>query len=64
VISLLLPITIQALTPYSHYKGEAQCKVVRGGSWRDRSKRGTSSARLPYKEWQGVVTVGFRVIIE
>lgn len=39
-------------------------KVVRGGSWRDRTKISTSSARRSYKSWQKVFNVGFRVIIE
>jgi len=37
-------------------------KVVRGGSWRDRPKRSTSSFRLPYQAHQKVYNVGFRVI--
>jgi len=39
-------------------------KVVRGGSWRDRPKRSTSSFRLAYEAHQPVVNVGFRVVIE
>ncbi len=39
-------------------------RVVRGGSWRDRPKRATSSFRLAYAPYQRVVNVGFRVIIE
>jgi formylglycine-generating enzyme required for sulfatase activity len=39
-------------------------KVVRGGSWFDRPKRCTSSARQAYPSWQGVYNVGFRVISE
>ncbi|QZT38004.1 SUMF1/EgtB/PvdO family nonheme iron enzyme [Halosquirtibacter xylanolyticus] len=39
-------------------------KVVRGGSWRDRSSKSTSSYRVSYKPWQKVFNVGFRVIIE
>jgi len=39
-------------------------KVVRGGSWRDRPHRATSSYRLAYEAWQPVVNVGFRVVIE
>jgi len=39
-------------------------KVVRGGSWRDRPKRATSSFRLAYPSYQRVVNVGFRVILE
>ena len=39
-------------------------RVVRGGSWSDRPKRATSSARLSYRPWQVVYNVGFRVVLE
>jgi formylglycine-generating enzyme required for sulfatase activity len=39
-------------------------RVVRGGSWRDRAYRSTSSFRTPYPAFQRVYNVGFRVIIE
>jgi formylglycine-generating enzyme required for sulfatase activity len=39
-------------------------KVVRGGSWRDRPYRATSSFRLGYPPYQRVFNVGFRVVIE
>ena len=39
-------------------------KVVRGGSWYDRPYRATSSYRLPYRPYQKVYNVGFRVVIE
>lgn len=39
-------------------------KVVRGGSWYDRAKRGTSAFRWSYPSWQGVYNVGFRVAAE
>jgi formylglycine-generating enzyme required for sulfatase activity len=39
-------------------------KVVRGGSWRDRPHRATSSYRLGYPAFQKVYNVGFRIIIE
>ena len=39
-------------------------KVVRGGSWRDRPKRCTSSFRLSYAPYQSVYNVGFRVVCE
>ena len=39
-------------------------KVVRGGSWRDRPYRATSSFRLGYMPWQRVFNVGFRIVIE
>lgn len=37
-------------------------KVVRGGSWRDRPYRSTSSFRLSYLPYQRVYNVGFRVV--
>ncbi len=39
-------------------------KVVRGGSWRDRPHRATSTFRLAYLPYQRVFNVGFRVVIE
>ncbi len=39
-------------------------KSVRGGSWRDRPYRATSSYRLGFNPWQRIYNVGFRVIIE
>jgi formylglycine-generating enzyme required for sulfatase activity len=39
-------------------------RVVRGGSWRERPKRATSSFRLAYEPFQPVFNVGFRVIVE
>eukprot|EP01029_Cantina_marsupialis_P006627 TRINITY_DN1732_c0_g5_i3.p1 TRINITY_DN1732_c0_g5~~TRINITY_DN1732_c0_g5_i3.p1 ORF type:complete len:1331 (+),score=239.19 TRINITY_DN1732_c0_g5_i3:41155-45147(+) len=39
-------------------------KVVRGGSWRDRSKKATSSYRRAFESWQKVFNVGFRIIVE
>lgn len=39
-------------------------KVVRGGSWRDRPSRCTSSFRLAYAPYQKVYNVGFRVVCE
>ena len=39
-------------------------KVVRGGSFYDRPKRGRSAFRLSYPSWQGVYSVGFRVVCE
>jgi len=36
-------------------------KVVRGGSWRDRPQRATSSFRAAYQPYQAVFDVGFRV---
>jgi len=39
-------------------------KVVRGGSFYDRPKRGRSAFRLSYPSWQKVYHVGFRVMTE
>ena len=39
-------------------------RVVRGGSWRDRPSRATSSYRLAYRPYQPVFNVGFRVILQ
>ena len=39
-------------------------RVVRGGSWRDRPYRATSSFRVSYPPFQKVYNVGFRVIVE
>ncbi len=37
-------------------------RVIRGGSWRDRPRRCTSSFRLGYQRYQPVYNVGFRVV--
>ena len=37
-------------------------RVARGGSWRDRPRRCTSSFRLGYRRYQPVYNVGFRVV--
>jgi len=39
-------------------------RVVRGGSWRDRPYRATSSFRVSYPPFQKVYNVGFRVVVE
>jgi formylglycine-generating enzyme required for sulfatase activity len=44
--------------------GRDQNKAVRGGSWRDRPFRGTSSFRLGFPPWQRVYNTGFRVVVE
>ncbi len=44
------------------YPGQADRKVVRGGSWCDRPKRCRSAFRLSYPAWQRVHNVGFRVV--
>jgi len=43
---------------------DADLKVVRGGSWRDRPKRARSAFRLSYPAYQKVFNVGFRIIVE
>ncbi len=40
----------------------AEDRVVRGGSWRDKPAAARSSARLPYRPYQPVYNVGFRVV--
>ncbi len=55
--------------PYSENDGRndldgGEMRVVRGGSWRDRPMRATSSFRLMYEPYQKVFNVGFRVICE
>ncbi|MBI9016245.1 MAG: SUMF1/EgtB/PvdO family nonheme iron enzyme [Phycisphaerae bacterium] len=39
-------------------------RVIRGGSWRDRPCRATSSFRLSYEPYHKVFNVGFRVIMQ
>jgi formylglycine-generating enzyme required for sulfatase activity len=39
-------------------------RVARGGSWRDRPSRATSSFRFAYRPYQPVLNVGFRIIVE
>jgi formylglycine-generating enzyme required for sulfatase activity len=39
-------------------------RVVRGGSWYDRPYRCTASFRLPYRQYQRVHNVGFRIVVE
>ncbi len=41
---------------------DASGQIVRGGSWYDRPKRCTASARVNYPPWQRVFNVGFRVV--
>lgn len=38
-------------------------RVTRGGSWYDRPFRATSSFRLPYRDYQKVYNVGFRIVM-
>ena len=54
--------------PYSPTDGREDAtaegrRVVRGGSWRDRPRRCTSSFRLGYRRYQPVYNVGFRVVL-
>ncbi len=39
-------------------------RVARGGSWRDRPFRAAASFRVPYRSYQRVFNVGFRVAVE
>jgi len=43
---------------------DAARKVARGGSWADRPSDAGASVRQPYKPWQKVYDVGFRVALE
>ena len=61
--------TTFAAYPYSGADGRDSGKVegrkvVRGGSWFDRPKRGRSAFRLNYEPWQGVYNVGIRLVAE
>ena len=42
---------------------EVSQRVARGGSWYDRPFKASSSYRLPYRDYQKVYNVGFRVIM-
>lgn len=63
--------TRTAYAPYPYRENDGRndvtakgLKVTRGGSWYDRPFRATSSFRQPYREYQKVYNVGFRVIME
>lgn len=61
--------TAYAAYPYRELDGRndlagKEMRVTRGGSWYDRPFRATSSFRQPYREYQKVFNVGFRVIME
>ncbi len=43
---------------------EAEKRVVRGGSWRERPQYSTSAVRKAYLPWQRPMNVGFRIIVE
>jgi len=54
--------------PYDDHDGRnapnsVEMKTVRGGSWYDRPIHARSAARLPYRPWQAVYNVGFRVVM-
>ena len=54
--------------PYNNNDGRndpnsAEMKTVRGGSWYDRPIHARSASRLPYRPWQAVYNVGFRVVM-
>jgi formylglycine-generating enzyme required for sulfatase activity len=62
--------TRSAYRPYPYDEGDGRndpnspdLKVVRGGSWYDRPVHARSAARLPYRSWQAVYNVGFRVVM-
>ncbi|MFI3305179.1 MAG: SUMF1/EgtB/PvdO family nonheme iron enzyme [Rikenellaceae bacterium] len=51
--------------PYNaNVKEESDTKVIRGGSWIDRSKDATSFARKSAVRWQPLNNTGFRLVIE
>lgn len=63
--------TRTAYAPYPYREDDGRneterkgMRVTRGGSWYDRPFRSTSSFRQPYREYQKVFNVGFRVILE
>ena len=63
--------TLSSYLPYPYNENDGRNelssengkRVVRGGSWYDRPYRSTSSFRLPYREYQKVYNVGFRVVM-
>lgn len=62
--------TLSAYKPYPYKDEDGRNtistntkRVARGGSWYDRPKRSTSSFRLPYRDYQKVYNVGFRVVM-
>jgi len=46
------------------YADRADCRVVRGGSWRDLPGDSTAATRYGYRDYQKVFNVGFRVVCE
>jgi formylglycine-generating enzyme required for sulfatase activity len=62
--------TLTSYRPYPYADGDGRndakpdaMKTVRGGSWFDRPVRTGSATRLPYRPWQAVYNVGFRVVM-
>jgi formylglycine-generating enzyme required for sulfatase activity len=62
--------TLSSYRPYPYNDNDgrndansAEMKTVRGGSWYDRPIHARSASRLPYRPWQAVYNVGFRVVI-
>ena len=63
--------TLSSYRPYPYNENDGRndphspdMKVVRGGSWYDRPAQARSASRLPYRPWQAVYNVGFRVVVE
>lgn len=55
--------------PYRDDDGRNACshkepKAVRGGSWRDRPMYARTAYRVPYRTYQPVYNVGFRIVLE
>lgn len=63
--------TLSAYKPYPYADADGRNnpeqteakRVARGGSWYDRPFRATSSYRLPYRDYQKVYNVGFRIVM-
>ena len=62
--------TLSSYSPYPYDANDgrnstitSEKRVARGGSWYDRPHKATSSYRLPYRPYQKVFNVGFRVVI-
>lgn len=63
--------TRSSYKPYPYVDGDGrndlsptEPKVARGGSWRHRPTWARSAIRFPFKSWQPVSYVGFRVVCE
>ena len=62
--------TLSSYRPYPYNENDGRndpyptdMKTVRGGSWYDRPIHARSASRLPYRPWQAVYNVGFRVVM-